>query len=100
MGCAGQRGLTAGAPPGPGKQTPPLEGIHRYSEQKPRLHRNLSQTYLLVLEGLLRRQRVAVMYPWDMDTDGGDVRKCSSAYALMEADILLGSVDLAPPNSL
>ena len=53
LGFAGQWGLTAGAPPGPGKQTPPLEGIHRYSEQKPRLHRNLSQTYLLVLEGLL-----------------------------------------------
>ena len=31
---------------------------------------------------------MAVMYPWDMGTDGGDVMKCSSAYAIMEADIL------------
>ena len=53
LGFAGQRGLTTGAPQDQGNRPPPLEGVHRCSGQKPRLHRNLSQAHLLVLEGLL-----------------------------------------------
>ena len=32
------------------------------------LHRSLGQTYMLVLEGLLGRQGVAMALPGDMDT--------------------------------
>ena len=55
-------------------QTPLLEGTHkvvcasgpRGKEQGP--HRRLNHTYLLVLEGLLQRQGVAVAHRGDKDT--------------------------------
>ena len=46
-------------------------------EQSP--HRRLNQTYLLVLEGLLQRQVVAVAHCGDKDTGSRSSGKCSLA---------------------
>ena len=56
-------------------------------------HRTLSQTYLLVLEGLLQRRGVALSHPEDKDTGSRYSGKYSLAWALP------GSA-LTPPKSL
>ena len=50
-------------------------------------HGRLKQTYLLVLEGLLQRQEVAVAYGGDKDTGGRSSGKCSLAWALPKSTI-------------
>ena len=50
-------------------------------------HRRLDQTYLLVLEGLLQRRRVAVAHHGDKDTGSRSSGKCSLARALPESTI-------------
>ena len=77
------------------KQTPLLEGTHkivctsgpRWKEQWP--HRRLKQTYLLVLGGVLQRQRVAVAHRGDKDTGSRSSGKYSLAWALPESAITL-----------
>ena len=74
-------------------ETPLLEGTHkvvctsgpRGKEQWP--HRRLNQTYLLVLEGLLQRQGVAVAHSGDKDTGSRSSGKYSLAWALPESTI-------------
>ena len=74
-------------------QTPLLEGTHkvvcasgpRGKEQGP--HRRLNHTYLLVLEGLLQRQGVAVAHHGDKDTGSRSSGKHSLAWALLESAI-------------
>ena len=74
-------------------ETPLLEGTHkavcasglRGKEQWP--HRRLNQTYLLVLEGLLPRQGVAVAHCRDKDTGSRSSGKYSLAWALLESAI-------------
>ena len=50
-------------------------------------HRRLNQTYLLVLEGLLQRQGVAVSYCEDKDTGSRSSGKYSLGWALPESTI-------------
>ena len=67
-------------------ETPLLEGTHkegpRGKEQWP--DRRLNQTYVLVLEGLLQRQGVAVAHRRDKDTGSRSSGKHSLAGALPE----------------
>ena len=55
-------------------ETPVLKGTHKVvcasgpRGKEQRSHRRLNQTYLLVLEGLLQRQGVAVAHCGDKDT--------------------------------
>ena len=61
FGVKGQQGLCAGVPQDWGKQILLLEGAHRLScalglRTKQRLHRNLGQTYLQILEDLLGKE--------------------------------------------
>ena len=74
-------------------ETPLLEGTHkvvctsgpRGKEKWP--HRRLNQTYLLVLEGLLQRQGVAVAHRGDKDIGSRSSGKYSFAGALPESTI-------------
>ena len=50
-------------------------------------HRRLNQTYLLVLEGLLQRQGVAVAHSEDKDTGSRSSGKYSLVWALLESTI-------------
>ena len=63
----------------------------RGKEQWP--HKRPNQTYLLVLEGLLQRQGVAVAHRKDKDTGSRSSGKYSLTWALLESP-------LAPPKSL
>ena len=74
-------------------ETPLLEGTHkvvctsgpRRKEHWP--YRRLNQTYLLVLEGLLQRQGVAVPHSGDKDTGSRSSGKYSLVWALPESAI-------------
>ena len=74
-------------------ETPLLEGTHkvmcalgcRGKEQWP--HRRLNQAYLLVLEGLLQRQGVAVAHHGDKDIGSRSSGKYSLLLALPESTI-------------
>ena len=73
-------------------ETPLLEGtqssVHIRTQGKEQWpHRRLNQTYLLVLEGLLQRQGVAVACCGDKDTGGRSSQKYSLAWALPESAI-------------
>ena len=74
-------------------ETSVLESTHRVScapgprgkNQWP--HKRLGQTYLLVLEGLLRRRGAAVAHCGDKDMGGGSSEKYSLVWTLLEATI-------------
>ena len=75
-------------------ETPPLEDMHkdlwapgpRGEKQWP--NKKLGQIYLLVLEGLLQRHRVAVAHCGDKNTDSSSSGKYSLAWVLLEATII------------
>ena len=74
-------------------ETPVFEGTHkvvcasgpRGKEQWP--HRRLNQTYLLVLEGLLKRRGIAVAHHGDKDTGSRSSGEYSLAWALPVSSI-------------
>ena len=74
-------------------ETPLLEGTHevvrvagpRGKEQWP--HSRLNQTYLLMLEGLLKRWGVAVAHRGNKDTGSRSSEKSSLTWALLESAI-------------
>ena len=80
-------------------ETPFLEGTHKVvcapgptgKEQWP--HRRLKQTYLLVLEGFLQKQGLAMAHHGDKDTGSRSSGKYSLGWALLE-------VPLVPPKGL
>ena len=83
----GLQNLTAGVPQDGGNR-----GTHSCVHQDPRkkqwFYRSIDWTYLLVLEGPLRRWGIAMAHLGFIDTCGGHVREHSSAWALLEADFL------------
>ena len=58
------------------------------SQGKQGLHKNLDQTYLWVLEGLLGKQEVAVAHYGGQDIGGRDLMEYSWAWAPVKAAIL------------
>ena len=81
--------MTAGLSQDWGKESPLLEGAHqilcvpgpRGKEQGP--HKRLKQTYLPVLEGLLRRRELAVAHCGDGGTSSNSPGSCPLARTLL-----------------
>ena len=88
-----QQGLIIEIPQDGETETLLLEGTHRASStlgprgKKWWLHKRLGQTYLLVLEGLLRRWGAAVAHCSDKDAGGSSFGEYSLTWALLEATI-------------
>ena len=61
---------------------------HTVTREKQWLHRTLGQTYLQIVEGLLRKQGLAVAHCVGKDTGGGGPREYSLMWALLEVTTL------------
>ena len=83
----GWQNLTAGAPQDGGNRGT-YSHVHQVPRKKQWFYRSFDWTYLLVLEGTLRRWEIAMAHLGFIDTHGGHVKEHSSAWVLLEADFL------------